>query len=176
MAGTSKYDVMISYNWGSKETVLKIRNNLEQNGVTCWIDEVHMSGSTIEAMGKAIDNCTVFLMCYSEKYSQSQNCKSEAEYAHTKHKTIFPCKMDGYFQPSGWLGVIVGSNYYYDFSGKYPFKSIMQKLLQDVQRHLQNVTGRDNSVAQNRENLYYNEFMAVAGAGRRAFEDLKKHY
>lgn len=76
MAGTSKYDVMISYNWGSKETVLKIRNNLEQNGVTCWIDEVHMSGSTIEAMGKAIDNCTVFLMCYSEKYSQSQNCKS----------------------------------------------------------------------------------------------------
>lgn len=53
--------------------------------------------------------------------------------------------MEGYFQPSGWLGVIVGSNYYYDFSGKYPFKSIMQKLLQDVQRHLQNVTG--NSLA-----------------------------
>lgn len=42
--------------------------------------------------------------------------------------------------------------------------------------HFSFFLGRDNSVAQNRENLYYDEFMAIAGAGRRAFEDLKKHY
>lgn len=46
--------------------------------------------------------------------------------------------MEEDFDPKGWLGMIVGSNYYYDFSGKDPFKRKMQKLLQDVQRHLQN--------------------------------------
>lgn len=79
MAGTgssSTHDVMISYNWGSKETVLKIRDNLKQNGVTCWIDVEKMSGSTLEAMSAAVENCTVFVMCYSAKYLQSKNCQS----------------------------------------------------------------------------------------------------
>lgn len=79
MAGTSnssKCDVMISYNWGSKETVLKIRENLEQNGIACWIDEEHMAGSIMQAMSTAVENCSVFLLCYSEKYLKSKNCQS----------------------------------------------------------------------------------------------------
>lgn len=76
-AGSSNtHNVMISYNWGSKETVLKIRDSLKQNGVSCWIDVEKMSGSTLEAMSAAVENCTVFLMCYSEKYLQSKNCQS----------------------------------------------------------------------------------------------------
>lgn len=38
MAGTGSsntHDVMISYSWGSQKTVLKIRDKLEENGVTC---------------------------------------------------------------------------------------------------------------------------------------------
>lgn len=84
MSGTGSSntpDVMISYNLGSKEAALKIRDNLQQNGITCWIDvdveaDSYMAGSLQEAISAAIDNCTVFLTCYSEKYSQSKNCQS----------------------------------------------------------------------------------------------------
>ena len=71
-----KHDVMVSYNWGSKETVLKIREQLRGAGLSCWIDVEQMSGSTLEAMSAAVENCSVFLMCYSEGYSQSRSCKS----------------------------------------------------------------------------------------------------
>lgn len=70
-----KHDVMISYNWDNKETVLKIREKLRENGISCWIDVENMSGSTLEAMSAAVENCTIFLMCYSGKYSESKNCK-----------------------------------------------------------------------------------------------------
>lgn len=79
MAGTGSsntHDVMISYRWGRQKTVLKIRDKLEENGVTCWIDVEKMPGSIMEAMSAGVENCTVFLMYYSENYSQSKNCQS----------------------------------------------------------------------------------------------------
>lgn len=79
MAGTGSsntHDVMISYSWGSQKTVLKIRDKLEENGVTCWLDVEKMSGSIMEAMSAAVENCTVYFMCYSEKYSQIKNCQT----------------------------------------------------------------------------------------------------
>lgn len=71
----NKHDVMISYNWGSKKTVLKIREQLEKNGISCWIDVDDMSGSMNDAMSAAVENCTIFLMCYSRAYLESRNCK-----------------------------------------------------------------------------------------------------
>lgn len=148
MSGTrssNTHDVMISYNWGSKETVYKIRDTLKQNGITFWIDEEQMSGSTMVAMSAAVENCTVFLMCYSEKYSQSQNCQSEAEYAIKKKKIIVPCKMEKDYDPSGWLGFILGTKLFFDFSGKYPFELPKKGLLREIKLHLEKV--RDDSLA-----------------------------
>ena len=71
-----KHDVMVSYSWGSQKTVLKIRDQLREAGLSCWIDVEQMSGSIVEAMSAAVENCSVFLMCYSEGYSQSRSCKS----------------------------------------------------------------------------------------------------
>lgn len=148
MSGTrssNTHDVMISYNWGSKETVYKIRDTLKQNGITFWIDEEQMSGSIMDAMSAAVENCTVFLMCYSEKYSQSQNCKSEAEYAIKKKKIIVPCKMEKDYEPSGWLGFILGTKLFFDFSGKYPFELPKKGLLREIKVNLEKV--RDDSLA-----------------------------
>ena len=71
-----KHDVMVSYSWGSQETVLKIRDQLREAGLSYWIDVEQMSGSIVVAMSAAVENCSVFLMCYSEGYSQSRSCKS----------------------------------------------------------------------------------------------------
>ena len=57
---------------------------------------------------------------------------SEAEYAFQKKKVIVPLMMERY-EPDGWLGIIVGTKKFYDFSGKYPFTSRAQGLLQELQ-------------------------------------------
>lgn len=131
-----KHDVMISYNWDNKETVLKIREKLRENGISCWIDVENMSGSTLEAMSAAVENCTIFLMCYSGKYSESNNCQAEAEYAKQKDKIIIPCKMERGYEACGWLGFLLGSKLFFEFSGKYPFENKMNDLLREIKVRL----------------------------------------
>lgn len=83
---------------------------------------------TIDAMASGVENAIVFVLCYSEKYFQSPNCRSgvvnncihisrftctEAKYARTLNKTILPVRTEKYV-PSSWLGIIVGANLYHD--------------------------------------------------------------
>lgn len=44
------------------------------------------------------------------------------------------------YDPSGWLGIIVGGKLYFDFSGTFPFEKKMQELLREVQLHLKKVS------------------------------------
>ena len=37
-----------------------------------WMDVDQMSGSTLEAMAKAVEESCVFIMCVSKKYKESQ--------------------------------------------------------------------------------------------------------
>lgn len=48
--------------------------------------------------------------------------------------------MERGYDPSGWLGIIVGGKLYFDFSGMFPFENKMQELLCEVQLHLKKVT------------------------------------
>lgn len=67
---------MISYQWDSQSTMLQIRDKLRSAGFTVWIDVENMSGSTLESMAAAVENCSVFLMAISRKYFESPNCRS----------------------------------------------------------------------------------------------------
>ena len=40
-----------------------------------WIDVERMGGSTLSAMAEAVENAAVVLICMSEKYKQSPNCR-----------------------------------------------------------------------------------------------------
>lgn len=48
--------------------------------------------------------------------------------------------MEGGYDPSGWLGIIIGGKLYFDFSGTFPFENKIQELLREVQLHLKKVT------------------------------------
>jgi len=67
---------MISYQWDSQSTMLQIRDKLRSAGFTVWIDVENMSGSTLESMAAAVENCSVFVMGISRKYFKSPNCRS----------------------------------------------------------------------------------------------------
>lgn len=139
----NKHDVMISYNLESRETALKIRDILQQNGISCWIDvdvegDSSIEGSLHDAIVAAIKNCTVFLMFYSAKYSLSQKCELEATTAEVKKKTIIPFSFEEDFDPSSMLKSIFDSNHckpLWNFSGKYSFENKMESFIRAIKLH-----------------------------------------
>lgn len=82
--------IMISYNTGSRELCLKIKESLENAKLKVWIDVDEIHGSSLESMARAVENAQCVLVCVTEKYRQSVNCQAEAQYAFRLQKKIVP--------------------------------------------------------------------------------------
>lgn len=78
---------------------------------------------------------------------------TEAEYAFQQRKPIIPLMMQRAYRPDGWLGLILGSKLFYDFSGKYSFESRMTGLLKAIQTIHNAPEGKPIDVS-----LFYNKF------------------
>ena len=100
--------IMISYNTVSRPLCLQIKEFLETSGFKVWIDINDIHGSSLDAMAKAVEDASFFLMCVTEKYRQSENCQAEAQYAFKLKKKIIPIIMEKDYEPQGWLGIIIG--------------------------------------------------------------------
>jgi len=107
---------MLSYNWASQVLAVVIRDTLENYGFKVWLDLDEMQGSTLEAMAQAVEKCNVFLMCMSQGYKASPNCRAEAEYAFQMRKPIIPLLVEPGYKADGWMGAILGSKLWYDFT------------------------------------------------------------
>ncbi|XP_072020743.1 uncharacterized protein [Amphiura filiformis] len=107
--------VMISYQWDSQERAVYIRDKLREHGYKVWFDLDDMKGDIVDAMADAVQNSAVVLMCMSERYKESSNCRSEAQYAHKLKRPIIPLLMEEGYDPDGWLGFILGTKLYYKF-------------------------------------------------------------
>ena len=67
---------MISYQWDVQTLVIQLKNKLQADGYKVWMDVDEMGGSTLESMAKAVENASVVLVCVSQKYKESPNCRS----------------------------------------------------------------------------------------------------
>ncbi|XP_064596636.1 uncharacterized protein LOC135463305 [Liolophura sinensis] len=121
--------VMISYQWDSQDVLLKVRDQLRTQGYNIWMDVDCMEGSTLQAMADAVENSAAVLMCMSRKYKDSPNCRAEAEYAFQRRVPIIPLLMEDGYKADGWLGILLGSKLFFDFSGRYSFESRFDSLI-----------------------------------------------
>ena len=124
--------VMISYQWENQKVLVEVKNKLQALGYRVWMDLEQMGGSTLEAMAKAVENASVVLICVSQKYKQSPNCRSEAEYAYQLRKDIIPLMMQRDYTPDGWLGIILGTRLWIDFRNDYKLSTSAEKLLKEL--------------------------------------------
>ena len=67
---------MLSYNWGHQPIIKQICSNLRNNGIKVWMDVDDMQGSTLQAMASAVEKANIVLVCYSQKYKNSDNCRA----------------------------------------------------------------------------------------------------
>ena len=61
---------------------------LQEEGYRVWIDVEQMAGSTLDAMAAGIENASVVLMCASEKYKISPNCRT----GKCQHRKYAKCR------------------------------------------------------------------------------------
>ena len=124
--------IMFSYNHDSKDLVNKICQDLRHSGYQTWLDTNDMHGSTLDCMAHAIEQSFAIIICMSEKYKQSPNCQSEAEYAYRLKKPIVPILLQSKYKPDGWLGILLGTKLYIDFT-KSDFESNYKKLVKEIE-------------------------------------------
>ena len=124
--------VMISYQWDSQEVLVEVKNRLQASGYRVWMDLEQMGGSTLETMAKAVENSSVVLICVSERYKESPNCRSEAEYTYKLGKDIIPLMMQRNYKPDGWLGMLVGTKFWIDFHSKHLIEQGVTKLIKEL--------------------------------------------
>ncbi|XP_035698110.1 uncharacterized protein LOC118431104 [Branchiostoma floridae] len=124
--------VMISYNWDHKKIAVKISKQLRSAGYRVWIDETHMRGSILEAMGEAVSNAAVVLVCVSRQYFLSKSCRAEGNACHVTNTPVIPIKVEKTYSPDGWLAVLVGAGLYFDFSDPKGVKAAMKGLMKEI--------------------------------------------
>ena len=124
--------VMISYQWDSQEVLVEVKNRLQASGYRVWMDLEQMGGSTLETMAKAVEDSSVVLICLSERYKESPNCRSEAEYTYKLGKDIIPLMMQRNYKPDGWLGMLVGTKFWIDFHSKHLIEQGVTKLIKEL--------------------------------------------
>lgn len=94
--------IMISYNQESRDLCEKIKNELEKIGYKIWIDLKSANKLSLDSIAEAIENSSCVLICMTEKYKQSSDCRAEAEYAFQLNKPIIPLIMQKDYKPDGW--------------------------------------------------------------------------
>ncbi|XP_072019573.1 uncharacterized protein [Amphiura filiformis] len=124
--------VMISYQWDSQDRVVTIRDNLVQAGYKVWMDVHNIRGDIIDAMADAVEKSDVILMCMTERYKDSTNCRSEAKYASKKKKDVIPLLLENDYDPDGWLGFMLGTKLYYKFCSDDEMTRNMEGLLREL--------------------------------------------
>ena len=147
--------IMISYNKESRDYCLGIKGELEKIGKRCWIDVDNICGSSLESMAEAIEQSECILVCMTELYKLSPNCRLEAEYIIQRKKPFVPLIMQKEYKPDGWfvnfyipnfvisfnfnilfyayirLGLILGQKIFID-TNKYSFDECFQKVVKEI--------------------------------------------
>lgn len=67
-------------------------------------------------MAAAIHDAFIVIMCFSEAYKMSQNCRLEAENARKHEKTLLPIRVQPKYKADGWLNFIMGMDFRPDLS------------------------------------------------------------
>src|SRR5690242_17075129 len=89
-------EVFISYAHKDQEIVLPFVEQLQQAGVSLWIDQSGIAGATLwsHEIVEAIEGCQLFLLMLSQASAASEQVVREVHLASEAHKAILPLLLE----------------------------------------------------------------------------------
>lgn len=112
--------VFISYQWEVQDEVAVLRDVLERNGLSCWMDIGQMGGGDhlYAKVYEGIKNCKVAISCLTHKYLVSHYCNREMALADLLHKPIIPVMFESLvWPPIGPMSLIFSTLVYVNLKG-----------------------------------------------------------
>ncbi|XP_033748376.1 uncharacterized protein LOC117333269 [Pecten maximus] len=99
-------DVMISYSHQDKEIMAKLRERLEDNGITVWVDVAGLQAGVdfLGKIGQAILDAKLFISLLSTSSVKSKYCQDEVALAYVSQKAIFPFAIHSQQEVYGCMG------------------------------------------------------------------------
>jgi len=78
----SQCALLSSYAWAHQKVMLKLRDMLLAHGFQVWMDVDQMSDrdNIFDSMAAAVEQASVVVVCISQEYVQSENCRLECQY------------------------------------------------------------------------------------------------
>ncbi|VDI42192.1 Hypothetical predicted protein [Mytilus galloprovincialis] len=89
-------DLMISYSHADKEFMNKLKDNLELNGITVWVDVIGLTAGVdfLQKIGQAILDAKLFITLLSSNSVKSKYCQDEVALAYISQKALFPVAIE----------------------------------------------------------------------------------
>ncbi|XP_064619973.1 uncharacterized protein LOC135483234 [Lineus longissimus] len=141
-------DIMISYSHSDKKMMEKIRDALEENGISVWVDMVGLKAGVdfLSKIGQAIIDAKVFLSLVTEYSVQSKYCRDELALAYVSQKPIFPVgfKSKDFLFPLMDVGMRLQLSRFDWYSvDKDKFETDFANVIEDIQTEITNVKNKE---------------------------------
>ncbi|KAL8576103.1 hypothetical protein ACOMHN_001453 [Nucella lapillus] len=88
-------DVMISYSRNDGEIMQQIKDELEAESITVWVDQTSIDAGAdfLSKIGEAIIDAKFFICILSERAVRSKYCRDEVALAYVSNTAIFPVNL-----------------------------------------------------------------------------------
>ncbi len=145
--------IMISYNVSNKAIVRKIREEFEKVEVKTWVVYQNLwPGSANDVLHKAIERASAVLVCCSDGYKKSADCRAQAQHALASMTPMLFAQVEKGYRPEGWLALLLANNHYFDLTGSgLPFETVSSKLFEAVNGIFSDVLGEKSSPSNSKE-------------------------
>ena len=173
--------IFISHAWGQDEfnrdnhkRCIKLSSLLQKSGYTTWIDNNEMFGNIDSAIMKGINNCSVVLICLTEKYctkinnavnnqSPNDNCYKEWNYSLFKKKSIIPIIMENkmkeiFTTQDGVIQMYLSSTLFIDMSESFDEEFT---LLCRTLKNLGVYNKEEKKIIKNKENKSFDNLVLI---------------
>jgi hypothetical protein len=97
MSNKKKFDIFLSYQWDIKNDVRQLYTKLtEELNYKVWMDEHELKGGTnlYDQITKGLNDTVCLIALVTKKYSKSENCKLEIEYAQSNNIPMIVLMME----------------------------------------------------------------------------------
>ncbi|CAI9716161.1 XP_029636231.1uncharacterized protein LOC115211707 isoform X2 [Octopus vulgaris] len=144
-------DLMISYSHSNKDFMLYLKDTLEKNNISVWVDTADIGAGVdfLKKIGQAIIESKVFISIVSETSIHSKFCKDELSLAYISNKSIFPVSISSdenllSAMDTGMRLKLAGMQWY-KFLDKERYPETMNELLRDIKAVLNSINNKSNA-------------------------------
>lgn len=129
-----KKQVFISYKSEEFDEALWVKNTLEQQGITCWMAPMSITGGASYAaeIPAAINNCRVFVLILSEKVQKSKWVPRELDQAINANKVIMPFMLEDCQLKDEFKFYLSNIQRYFAYQDKLATMDIMSREIRSI--------------------------------------------